>query len=438
MSKAIFRSYSRLLLRDVVLYNAPEEQFDVLIVDGIIKTIGRAVKAGSDAVVVEMEGAYIAPGLVDMHVHLREPGREDEETVESGANAAMAGGFTTICAMPNTEPAADSQEILRFVKRLGEDHLVEVLPVAALTKGRKGKELTEMGDLIEAGAIALSDDGDPVRDAGVMRRALEYSRMFNVAVINHSEEPSLSGSGVMHEGLVSTRLGMPGIPAEAEEVMVARDLKLAALTGGRLHVPHVSGGGTVALIREAKKRGLSVTCEVTPHHLALNDEAVASFDPNTKMNPPLRSEADRLALLEGLRDGTIDAIASDHAPHALDEKERDFLDAPFGVVGLETAFGVVLRSVVQEGVLPVEGVIEKMSVAPRRILGLPAAAIEEGAEADLMLFVPDKPRVVKSAGFLSRSRNTPFEEWTLPGSVIGVVRGSRAYLPEVDGAVKAG
>ncbi|MGQ9561381.1 MAG: dihydroorotase [Candidatus Oleimicrobiaceae bacterium] len=397
-----------------------ETPADILIVDGTIAELGSVESGLFDGQLIDATGTVAVPGLLDMHVHLREPGREDEETVESGCRAAMAGGFTAVCPMPNTEPPADKREVIEFLKERSRHLLVELLPIAAVTKGRKGEEIAEMGDLAEAGAVAFSDDGDPVHSAAVMRRALEYSRMFGRPVIAHCEELTLTAGGVMNEGFVSTNLGLPGMPRIAEEIMVARDLLLANYTGGRLHIAHVSTAGSVELIRRAKAEGVNVTCEVTPHHLTLTDQAVGGFDTNTKMNPPLRTAEDVAALRAGLKDGTIDVIASDHAPHAIEEKETEYAGAPFGIVGLETTLGLVLRELVDGKVVSLAQALRAMSVTPRAVLGLPQVKIAKGAVANVTFIDPRAEWVVDKSQFQSRCRNTPFDGWNLRGRVFAL------------------
>jgi dihydroorotase len=393
---------------------------DILIVDGRIAELGKVEIASFDGEVIDVSGAVVVPGLMDMHVHLREPGREDEETVETGCRAAMAGGFTAVCPMPNTEPPADKREVLDFLKERAAGQLVELFPIAAVSKGRKGEEIAEMGELVEAGAVAFSDDGDPVHNAAVMRRALEYASMFGRPVIDHCQELTLSAGGVMNEGFVSTNLGLPGMPAIAEEIMVARDLFLAKYTGGKLHIAHVSTAGAVELIRRARAEGVQVTCEVTPHHLTLTDEAVVGFDTNTKMNPPLRTAADVEALRAGLRDGTIQVIASDHAPHAIEEKEVECAAAPFGIIGLETSLGLVLRELVDGKVLSLAQALRAMTVGPRAALGLEQVKIAKGAMANLSFIDPRAEWVVDRSRLHSKCRNTPFHGWKLRGLVLAL------------------
>ncbi len=403
---------------------------DLVVVDGNIEKIGRVDVKGFDGKVVECEGKVVVPGLVDMHVHLREPGREDEETIASGCRAAMAGGFTAVCCMPNTDPPIDSRGHVEFIRERSEGFLVDVHPVGAVTKGQRGEELTEMGDMVDAGAVGFSDDGYPVRDARILRRALEYAQMFGCPIIDHCEELSLSGEGVMNEGSVSTVLGLQGIPSISEEVCVARDLLVAEYTGGLLHIAHVSTEGAVGLIREAKKRSVRVTAETCSHYLVLTDEAVRSFDTNTKMKPPLRVEKDRMALLKGLKDGTLDVIASDHAPHAVEEKETEYDAAAFGIVGLETAVGLVMTHLVGKGVLTFEQVIEKMAIHPRRILNLPESQIEKGQPANFTILDPEQKWTVDKMKFQSKSRNTPFDGWELKGRCFGVFNNGQLFLNE--------
>ena len=412
------------------LASGKRQALDLLILDGRIARTGADLLSDYEGELLDLRGQVIVPGLPDMHVHLREPGREDEETVESGCAAAMAGGITAVCAMPNTEPACDSQEVVRFLKKRAEEQLVEVFPIAAVSKKREGKEITEMAELVRAGAVAFSDDGSPVRSAAVMRRALEYSSMYGVPVIDHCEEPDLAAGGQMNEGWMSTRLGLAGNPDIAEAVMIARDLALAEFTGGHLHIAHISTAMGVELVRRAKEKGVKVTCEVTPHHLAFTDEALEHYDTNLKMNPPLRSRADVEALLAGLRDGTIDVIASDHAPHSIEEKEVEFAAAPNGILGLETMLGIILEKVVAAGVLPLHQALEKMILAPRRVLHLPLPLIAEGAPANLTVFSPDESWTVAVKKLKSLSRNMPYAGWNLPGRVCGVINRGLLWTAE--------
>lgn len=401
---------------------------DVLVVDGAIAQVGQGISPG-DAEVLDCAGCIVAPGLVDAHTHLREPGREDEETVASGARAAAKGGFTAVCAMPNTEPPCDTGSAVRFLVERAEDaSAVRVHPVGSLTAGRAGQRLAEIGDMIAEGAVALSDDGDWVADAGLMRLAMDYAKRFDVPVVSHCQDPALSGDGVVNEGAASTRLGLPGWPAAAEDIAVARDVRLAALTGCRLHIAHLSTAGALDIVRRAKSSGVPVTCEVTPHHLFLSEDALARYDTNLKMNPPLRTEADVAALLAGLRDGTVDCIATDHAPHAPHEKEAEFELAPFGTTGLETALALVVTHLVEGGGMAWADVITLMSTGPRRAMGLPAMRIEAGSPADITVIDPAVAWTVSPDGFESRSRNSAFLGHELRGAARHVVAGGTVAL----------
>jgi len=401
--------------------NGLDEVADVLVKRGKIEAVGPNVESG-EAVVCDAAGKIVAPGLIDMHAHLRQPGREDEETICSGTRAALKGGFTTICAMPNTEPCADTASVIQLVTALAAaEGAVSVLPIGAITKGREGKEIVEMGELVAVGAVAFSDDGTSVGAAEVMRRALEYSLMFDVPIIAHCEDGSLALGGAMHEGCASTRMGLRGIPAAAEDVMVARDLCLAELTGARLHVAHLSSAGSVELVRQAKARGVRVSCEVTPHHLILSENDLLSYDTRLKVNPPLRSEVDRQALRDGLLDGTIDAISTDHAPHARHEKEVEFVDAPFGMIGLETAIPLLMEHLVSAGVLSVPQLIEKLTTGPAAALGISAGTLSVGAVADITVIDPATSMTIDVNTFESGSRNTPFDGARVSAAVTDVI-----------------
>jgi len=380
--------------------------------------------------VIDATGLTAFPGLIDMHVHLREPGFEQKETIESGTRSAAAGGFTTVAAMPNTEPAIDNAAMAEYVRskaqRLGYCN-VEV--IGSITKGRKGQELSEMNDLVGAGVVAFSDDGNTVMNSEIMRRAMEYLRMYNIPIIAHCEDEFLAEGGVMNEGLNSTRLGLKGIPPLAEELIVARDVMMAERLGARLHVAHVSTRGSVEIVRRAKARGARVTCEVTPHHFSLTDDAVEGYDARFKMKPPLRTQEDVLAILEGLQDGTIDAIASDHAPHTVEEKDVEFDYAPDGVIGLETTLTVSLTNLVAKGVLSLSQLVEKLSANPARILGLSdRGLLARGAAADITLVDVHSERVIRSSEFESKARNTPFEGFVGLGKVAYVICGGRVVL----------
>jgi dihydroorotase len=389
---------------------------DVLLEDGRISAVGRGVMADEGATIIEAAGKVVAPGLIDLHVHLREPGQEDLETVSTGAMAAAAGGFTAVCAMPNTDPVTDNQAAVGFIvsqaQRAGK---ARVYPIGAVTLGQRGEQLAEFGELVGAGAVAVSDDGKPVATSHMMRTALEYARTFGIPVADHCEDMSLAHGGAMHEGLVSTRLGLQGIPAAAEEIMVARDIILAELTGGHVHLCHMSSRGSVELIRRGKERGIRVTAEATPHHFSLTHERCENYDTNAKMNPPLRESADMEAIRRGLKDGTIDVIASDHAPHHYDAKEREFDLAPNGIIGLETALGVAIRDLVETGVLSLPELVDRMSTRAARIFNLPGGTLAVGAPADVVVFDPAERWVVRPEAFYSKSRNTPYGGATLVG-----------------------
>lgn len=398
----------------------------VLVQDGRITSLGRDVNAPDGAEVVDATGLVIAPGLVDVHVHLREPGQEDRETIATGAMSAAAGGFTGICAMPNTDPVIDNQGAVGFVKAKGEAAgLARVYPIGCVSVGQKGERLAEFGEMAAAGAVAVSDDGHPIMSSHLMRTALEYARTFGIPVADHCEDMPLAEGGAMHEGIVSTRLGLKGIPAAAEEIHVARDIILAELTGGHVHLCHMSTRGSVELIRRAKEKGLNVTAEAAPHHFSLTHERVEGYDTNAKMNPPLREAEDRDAIRAALADGTLDCIATDHAPHHYDAKEREFDDAPNGIIGLETALSLALKELVLSGLMPLPRLIERMSCAPARLWHLPGGTLRKGAVADIVLFDPAATWTVDPAQMRSRSRNTPWAGETLPGVVRATYVGGR-------------
>ena len=400
-----------------------DELLDVLIDGGRIVELGKDLQ-GEEA--IDARGKIVCPGFIDMHTHLREPGREDEETIESGTHAAAAGGFTGVCCMANTSPINDNQAVTDFILHQAKNHaVVPVYPIGAITKGLKGEEMAEFGDLKASGCVALSDDGRPVMHSNLMRRALEYAGMLNLPIIDHCEDLNLSGSGVMNESFTSTRLGFRGIPAASEEVMVARDIILAELTGSQVHIAHVSTAGATRLIREAKSRGLKVSGEVTPHHFALSEEALDSFDPNLKMNPPLRSVEDIAALKQGLADGTLEAIASDHAPHAASEKDVEFDYAVTGIIGLETAVSLSLHELYHKGVLPLSNLVVKFTAGPAGILGLKKGCLAPGMDADLTLLDLEKEVVVDLVKSRSKSKNTPFHGWTLKGAPWMTICGGR-------------
>jgi len=418
----------RLLLRNgrvVDPAQGRDGRFDLLIEDGRIARIDERVDA-KDVEAIDLSGLVICPGFIDMHVHLREPGQEWKETIATGTRAAAAGGFTGVACMPNTDPPIDSRSVVEFVLAQARQHgAVAVYPIGCVSKGQKGSELAEMGDMAAAGARGFSDDGKPVASAGLMRRALEYARIFDLPVIDHCEEPTLVGAGVAHEGETSTRLGLAGWPGVAEDVMVQRDILLAEYTGGAVHIAHLSTGRAADLVRRGKAAGVRVTCEVTPHHLALTDAAIASYDTNAKMNPPLREESDRAALLAAIADGTVDAIATDHAPHHTDEKCVEFGRAPFGVVGLETAVPICLDRLFHAGVVGLPRLVELLATAPARILRLDRGTLRPGAAADVTVLDLDRATQVDPAGFASKSANTPFSGWTLRGAAVMTIVGGR-------------
>jgi dihydroorotase len=390
---------------------------DVFIRDGVISSVGKPRGRFEAKEVVNAKGMLVVPGLIDMHTHLREPGREDEETIYTGSCAAVAGGFTSVCCMPNTCPPIDNQESVKFIFEKAKQAKCRVYPIGCVTKEQKGEELTEIYDLVQAGVVAISDDGKPVSHPQVMRNALEYSRMFDLPVISHCEDMNLSANGVMHEGYVSTALGMCGVPSIAEEIMVARDLKLAEFTKARIHIAHVSTEGSVELIRQAKKMGIQVTCEATPHHFTLTHELIRSFDTNAKVNPPLRTKKDVTAIKRGLADGTIDCIATDHAPHSIEEKEVEFDFAPCGMVGLETALGLVITELIEKKVLSWMQALAKLTINPARILNLNSGRIRKNFPADITIIDPKTAWTVDPAKFQSKSKNSPFGKRKLKGKV---------------------
>jgi dihydroorotase len=396
---------------------------DVYIEAGVIKKIvlqtdGRKKeKAGGDGV-IDAKGLLVFPGLIDMHVHLREPGREDEETIATGTAAAAAGGFTSVACMPNTLPPVDNQESVLFIKQLARDCPARVYPIGAISKGRAGKEIAEIGEMVHMGAVAISDDGSPVHDAAIMRRALEYAGMFGIPVISHAEDSTLTGNGVMNEGYESTRLGMSGIPPYSEEVCIARDIILCKHIGTHLHVAHVSTKGSVELVRRAKADGVRVTAEATPHHFTLTDTLIGKeFNTNLKMMPPLRTQEDIEAIIAGLSDGTIDAIASDHAPHSSEEKEVEFDQAPNGIIGLETTIGLVATHLVRLGHLSWNDVARKLASHPARILRIPGGELKTTKVADITIIDPKATWTVRVDKFASKSRNSPYDGWKLHGRV---------------------
>lgn len=424
---------------------------DVLLKDGVVVAVRRNIAMPDGARVVEAKGLVVCPGFVDLHCHLREPGYEDKETIATGTRAAAKGGFTTVCAMPNTRPLGDSPATVEYVLRKArEEGTVRVLPIGCVTKGSMGQELAEMGELAQAGVIGFSDDGRPVNDANLMRQALSYSSAFGLPIINHCQVDELFQGGVMNEGWVATRLGLRGVPNSSEEAMVARDISLAALTGGRVHLAHVSTAGTVELVRRTKEQGVPVTCEATPHHLTLTEEAALGrngggrFDPLTpqgyntyaKVNPPLRSQADVDAVVEGLRDGTIDVVATDHAPHNTVDKQCTFAEAAFGISGLETALGSLL-SLAHSGRMPLPRLVEAMTAAPARFLKRDdLGTLAKGAAGDVVVFDPDAEWKVDARQFVSKGKNTPLDGTTLRGRVVATIYGGQVVYEQAGGGPK--
>jgi dihydroorotase len=409
--------------------NGRDGELDVRIEDGRIAKIGRSLPADGADVVNVKAGWLVVPGLIDIHVHLREPGQEHKETVATGTASAVAGGFTAVACMPNTDPVNDHPGITELIlRKAAEARLARVYPIGAVSMGSKGEQLAELAAQKAAGCVAFTDDGRPVATALLMRRALEYAGMLGVPIIDHCEDPSLKGDGVAHEGYRAASLGLRGIPGAAESIMVERDIALAELTGGAFHVAHMSARQSLRAVRDAKQRGVRVTSEVAPHHFVLTDEALEQpirYDTNAKMNPPLREAADRDAMLEGLADGTVDVIATDHAPHHADEKLVEFDRAPFGIVGLETAVALVFDRLVHSGRIGLKRMIELLSVNPARVLNLPGGSLAEGQPADITILAPDATTTVRAAQLRSKSKNTPFDGWTLRGGVAATIVGGR-------------
>lgn len=397
------------------------QKADILIIDGKIAEIKKSIDI-SGAKKVDLTGKVLTPGLIDMHVHLREPGFEYKEDIETGAMSGAAGGFTTLCCMPNTNPAIDNSALVRYIKsRSKEVGKSKVLPIGCVSKKQEGKEMAEIGDMAKAGAVAFSDDGKPIYNSSLMRKAMQYASLFDKIIIDHCEDPYLAQFGHANEGHMTTRLGISGIPASAEEIMVARDLLLAKETGLKVHIAHVSTKGTIELIRRAKAKGIKVTCEVTPHHLFLNDKALEGYNTNAKVNPPLRSEEDRKAVEKALIDGTIDVIATDHAPHHEDEKDIEFDKAAFGIVGLETALGLILTNLYAKGKMSLSNILEKLTTNPAKILGLKSGALTIGYPADITIIDPKLKWTVDKNKFYSKAQNTPFNGITLLGKAVATI-----------------
>lgn len=401
-------------------------KMDILLKDGYIKSFKKTISnIPKGCKKVDCNNMYISPGFIDLHVHLREPGYEHKETIKTGCNAAAAGGFTTIVCMPNTKPVNDNASVTEYILyKARTEGIVNVLPVGAITIEEKGESLANIGEMFEAGCVAISDDGMPVMDSGIMRSAMEYVKAFNIPVITHAEDKGLSCDGVMNEGFISTKLGLRGIPGTSEEVMISRDILLSELTGTHLHVAHVSTKGAVRLIRDAKKRGLNVTSEATPHHFHLNDEAVLNYDTNSKVNPPIRSKSDVKAIRRGLADGTIDVIATDHAPHSEDEKKVEFDKAPFGISGIETALQLSLK-LVEENVITLEDMVSKLSCIPARIIKINKGTLRKGSVADVTVFDTHTKSKIDRFNFISKGKNSPFHGWEVKGLVRYTIVGGK-------------
>jgi dihydroorotase len=409
--------------------NGRDGAFDVLVENGTIARVSRDLPADGAEVLELRPGWLVVPGLIDIHVHLREPGQEHKETIATGAASAVAGGFTAVACMPNTVPVNDHAGITQFIlKKAAEAGLARVYPIGAVSIGSRGEQLAELGEQKSAGCVAFSDDGQPIATALLMRRALEYASMLGVPIVDHCEDPTLRNEGVAHEGAVASALGLRGIPGVAESVMVERDISLAGFTGAHVHIAHMSAGESIRAVRAGKDRGVRVTCEVAPHHFVLTDEALqepVKYDTNVKMNPPLREAADRDAMLDGIADGTVDAIATDHAPHHADEKMTEFDQAPFGIVGLETAVPLVFDRLVHTGRITLGRMVELLSMNPARVMNLPGGTLGVSAPADITVLAPDMPITVRASTLRSRSKNTPFDGWRLRGGVAATIVGGR-------------
>ncbi|MEQ9265949.1 MAG: dihydroorotase [Balneolaceae bacterium] len=420
-------------LRPVSKTHSGSETIDIRVSDGIIKETGTGLKAGKDEESHDFGGAYVSPGWMDMHIHLREPGYEHKETIKTGTDAAAFGGFTAVACMPNTNPATHTRDVVEYIIKKAEDSAVDVHPIGCVTKDRKGESIAEMGDMKDGGAVAFSDDGDPVYDSQVMRVALEYSSMLGIPIINHEEDLDLSRPGHMNEGRVSTKLGLEGTPGIAEEVMIARDILLAEFTGGHVHVAHISTREGVDLVRRGKAKGIKVTTEVCPHHFDLTDEEIDTqkFDTNFKMHPPLRTQDDVDAMVEGLVDGTIDVICTDHAPHAIEEKEVEFIYAPNGIIGLETAWSISNMKLFKTKKLDLQQLVEKLSYNPREILNLEELSLEAGAKANLTFFNTDEEWTFTKANVRSKSKNSPYLDKKLTGRAVGIFNKGQLVLNKI-------
>ncbi|MHB8170704.1 MAG: dihydroorotase [Thermincolia bacterium] len=410
--------------------NGRDTTGDILVEDGKIKEIGEKIAVKADET-IDATDKLVVPGLLDIHVHLREPGLEAKETIATGTRAAARGGFTSVACMPNTKPVTDNQAIIEFIKvRAAQAGVVNVFPIGAITKESKGQELAEIGDMKSVGAVAISDDGQPVMNSDVMRRAMEYAKMFDLPIISHSEDKELVAEGVMNEGYMSTVLGLKGINRAAEEVMVARDIILSEITGCPVHIAHISTAGSVRLVKEAKTRGVKVTAEVAPHHFTLTDQAVEGYNTATKVNPPLRTAEDVVAIKAGLADGTIDIIATDHAPHTQEEKDVEYNYAPFGMVGLETAVGLVFKELIEPGILTLTEAIAKLTINPAQLLRLNKGTLSVGADADITIIDPNLEEHVKLEELASKGKNTPFTGWSLKGLPVATIVGGRVVMKD--------
>jgi dihydroorotase len=405
-----------------------DEVCDLLVENGLVKKIGKGLALPSEGETIDATGKYVVPGLIDMHVHLRDPGQEYKEDIVSGTKAAVAGGFTSICCMPNTKPTIDNKAIVSYIiNKAKTEGFCNVFPVGSITYGLSGERMSEMGELKEAGCVAVSDDGRPVVNSELMMRSLQYAQGIGIMVISHAEELVLVGQGVMNEGLTSTELGLKGIPRVAEDIATSRDVMLSEYTGAPIHIAHVSTAGSVRVIREAKSRGVKVTCETAPHYFTLTDDAVRGYNTNAKMNPPLREVSDVAAIKEGLKDGTIDSIATDHAPHHIDEKDVEFNEAMNGIIGLETSLPLSLK-LVEEGILTIKQLIEKMSSNPSNILGLGRGTLVAGTVADITLIDPNSEWVVEADKLSSKSKNSPFTGWKMKGAATITVVGGKVVF----------
>lgn len=408
--------------------NLQEKNIDLLLLDGKIAEFAHNLDYDEKTVkIIDLSGKHVVPGFIDIHVHLREPGREDEETIETGCMSAASGGFTAVACMPNTEPTIDSAEVVEFIKNRSKNNIVDVYPVAAATVGRKGEFLSPMLELKEAGAVAFSDDGVAIKNASILKRAMEYAKMIDLPIIEHCEDESLS-FGSMNEGINSTLFGLPPLPSVSEDLIVMRDILMAQYTGARVHIAHISSANAVKMVREAKDKNIKVTAEVTPHHFTLTDDALKTYDTNLKMNPPLRSYKDVKEILDALKDGTIDCIASDHAPHSIEEKELEFDYAPNGIVGLETSIGLALTELFHKKILTLDEIIFKYSINPRKVLNLKVPAFKVGEKAELTILDLDEVWTVNKEKFASKSKNTPFDKRLLTGKAIGIYNNGKLLL----------